>query len=116
MFDPFITIISGITSEEDYIRFIERIQWVWYAIENGTELAGPEMEWECASCGVKQFCEKIKKKYKLAVSILPCSRTTFIEKTNESTFKLFYRKKWIIYDRNTKFYSINPTFKEDYGL
>ena len=116
VYDPFVTIISGLTSEVDYIRFIERIQWVWYAIQNGTELAGPEMDWECSSCGVKKFCDKIKKKYAYAVSILPCSRNYFIEKTDESTFKLFYRKKWIIYDSNTKAYSINPKFKEDYGL
>jgi hypothetical protein len=116
VYEPFVTIISGPTSEDDYIRFIERIQWVWYAIQHGGELNGPEMDWECNSCGVKQFCEKIKKKYSLAVKILPCSRNKFIDTVGESAFKLFYRKKWIVYDANLKIYHISPSFKEEYGL
>ena len=112
----FVTIISGATSEDIYIRFIERLQWVWYAIQNDGELAGPEMDWECNTCNVKRFCEKIKKKYAFSVKLLPCSRREFIDKVDENTFKLFYRKKWIIYDANTKIYNINPNFVEEYGL
>lgn len=116
IFQPFITIISGDTDPDIYIRFIERIKWVWYAINNNGELAGPEIDWECNTCNVKRFCEKIKKKYQFASTLLPCTRNTFIEKTSKNLFELFYRKKWIIYDANGKIYNINPTFKEEYGL
>ena len=114
--EDFVQIISGDTSEEIWEEARERISWVWEAIQNDGELAGPEMDWECSGCPTKKWCEKIKKKYATIVSILPCSRGEIIAATNESMFKFFYNKKWILYDRNNKGYSLADNFKEEYGF
>lgn len=110
------TVISGHASLETYELYEERCDIVWNAYINDKELIGPEMDFECNNCMAKKKCGILKKKYQDIVSILPCKRNDIIEATNETMFKFFYRKKWIIYNHNSKDYALSDSFKNEFGV